>query len=160
MEPTLAQQLETLKADFTVLQGKLTKSEANLTAKGEELTAAQAAVVTANEAKTKAEADLATAKATIGEQATKITALEGNVTKLTGEVEKTKKVLAMHPDVKALFHDGEEAGKHSAGTEAGAGKSLLLTYNELRKNSPRAASKFWRENEKAIQEEQKAQAKA
>lgn len=152
-------QVASLTAEKVTLNDKLAAARTAVTA-GEglqaKLTAAEAQVT-----------QLTTDKAALTEKLTsanaKIVALTGDVSKQTERADLAEKKLRLDPSIKHLFKDGVATAP--AGGDAGAGgseatPSLNDQYQELRKKDPAAATTFWKQNEKAIKEEQKKQAEA
>ena len=123
------------EAIVTAKQGEidsLTEDKGALTAKVDELTAS------------------------LAERDTQATELEAERDGLKTELDAAKVKLA-NPAFAAANAEGEEEGADGGSGEGeGAANEHYAEFQRLQAENPRAASKYWRENEKEIQEEMKA----
>ena len=153
-DKTVPQQIDELTQKTVTQAGRISELESALAAKDGELTklrdqgaselaAAQTTIRERDAAITKLTADLA-------ERDAKLQAKDGEVGALKAQVDKTTKMLAMHPDVAALFARGEDAGKLRDGGGEAAHEDVLATYNGIKDRAARR--KFYAEHKAQLVE--------
>lgn len=147
MEKTLAQQLAEATTETQRLQAQVTKLEGDVKTATDAKATAEKAVETANAAGVKLQGQIDELTKTVTARDQEIVRLKGDLATANAKAEKTEKVLNLHPDIKALFHDGEPLGKHEASGEAGDGKDFLAQYNGIK--DPVARAEFWRKHQQA-----------
>jgi len=153
-DKTIPQQIDELTQKTSTQAGRIVELEAALAAKAGELTklkedgeskltAAQATIRERDASITKLTADVA-------ERDTKLTAQAAEIVGLKAQVDKTTKMLAMHPDVAALFARGEDAAKLRDGGGEASHQDVLATYNSIKDRAARR--KFYAEHKAQLTE--------
>lgn len=161
---TIAEQLADANTKIAALEGQV----ATLTTERDAAVKAEADGKTAHAAQvTELNGKIATLEKSVTDEQAKVATLTTDRDAQKTRADDAEKKLRLNPAIAAQFKGGQkndvpaggDADAKAQGAVAGDGK-LLDQYEALRKSDPAKASAFWRKNEKAIQDEQRALAEA